>query len=119
MGPLAVILLAGAAGVAYLALVWFGTESKEIRFWAIWAVVGSILLCLAAAVATSCGIAENRSDLFNERCNGSVPYIPLYAIPPLLATPFLRRFVSGPAVLMVGAAILVVAIALPERLLSV
>lgn len=114
-----VLMLAAAGGAVYLAFVWFSTESREIRFWAIWAVVGSVVLGFAAILATICGIAENRSELFYERCEGSVPYIPLYAIPLLLATPFLRRFLSGLSVLIVGALLVVVAIAVPEKLLSV
>jgi hypothetical protein len=119
MELLAVVLLAVASGAAYLAFVWFITESREIRFWAIWALAGSVLLAFAAILTSLCGIAENRSELFNERCEGSVPYIPMYAIPALLATPFLRRFLSGPAVLMVGILLVVLAIAIPKRLLAV
>jgi hypothetical protein len=75
---LAVVLLTGAA---YLTAVWLSTESRAIRFWAIWAVVGSIVLGIATILTTACGLAENRSELYYERCEGSVPYIPLYAIP--------------------------------------
>jgi hypothetical protein len=114
-----VVLLAVAIGVAYLAFVWATTESREIRFWAGCAVAGSVVLCLAAIFSSLCGIAENRSELFYERCEGSVPYIPLYGIPALLATPFLRRSLSGPAVLMVGIVIVLVAITVPKELLSV
>jgi hypothetical protein len=65
-----VVLLAGAGGASYLAAVWFSTESRAIRLWAIWAVVGSIVLGLAAILTTACGIAENRSELYYERCEG-------------------------------------------------
>jgi len=119
MEGILVVLLAAAAGAAYLTLVWSITESKEIRFWAVWAVVGSLLLGIAWVFASLCGLAENRSELFYDRCDGSVPYIPLYAIPAMLAMPLLRRFISGPAVLMLGALLIVVAFAIPKELLSV
>lgn len=119
MAPLVVILLASAGGAAYLVTVWVRTESRAIRFWAIWAVVGSFMLLIAAAFISLCGIAENRSELYNSRCEGSVPYIPLYAIPLLLATPILRRFVSAPLLLVVIGLLVVAAIAIPLQLLSV
>jgi len=82
-------------------------------------VVGCLLLGIAWIFASLCGLAENRSELFYDRCDGSVPYIPLYAIPPMLAMPFLRRFISGPAVLMLGVLLVVAAFAIPNELLSV
>jgi len=115
-----VILLAIACAAAYLVLVWSSTESREIRFWAVCAVIGGLLLGIAWIFASLCGLAENRSDLFYERCEGSVPYIPLYAIPPLLLLPFLRRSLSGFAVLAIGLfLIVVVGFLIPENLLSV
>lgn len=119
MVPLVLILLAGAGGAAYLAAVWLSTESRAIRFWAIWAVVGSLVLLIATAFISLCGTAENNSELFHERCEGSIPYIPLYATPLLLAAPLLRRFVSGTLVLLVGALLVAAAIAVPLQLLSV
>lgn len=119
MAPLVVILLAGAGGAAYLAAVWLSTESRAIRFWAIWAVVGSLVLLIATAFISLCGIAENRSELYNSRCEGSVPYIPMYAIPLLLATPILRHFVSGAWLLVVEGFLVAAAIATPLQLLSV
>ncbi|MFL5833240.1 MAG: hypothetical protein ACJ76B_04580 [Solirubrobacterales bacterium] len=120
MEGILVVLLAVATGAAYLTLVWSTTESREIRFWAVWAVVGSLLLGIAWVFASLCGLAENRSELFYERCEGSVPYIPLYAIPPLLVMPFLRRFLSAPAVLLAGILlVVVVGFLIPKELLSV
>jgi hypothetical protein len=119
MEGILVVLLAVATGAAYLTLVWSTTESREIRFWAIWALVGSLLLGIAWIFASLCGLAENRSELFYDRCDGTVPYIPLYAIPPMLAMPFLRRFISGPAVLMLGVLLVLVGFAVPKELLSV
>ena len=37
----------------------------------------------------------------------------------MLAMPFLRRFISGPAVLMLGVLLVVAAFAIPNELLSV
>ncbi len=119
MAPALVLMLAAASGAGYLAFVRFCTESREVRFWAVWALVGCVVLCLAAIFNSLCGIAENRSELFYERCHGSVPYIPLYAIPPLLVLPFLRHFLAGPVVLMVGALLVVVAIAVPNQMFNV
>lgn len=119
MAPFVVCLLAGAAGAAYVAAVWLATKSRAIRFWAIWALVGSVVLFIATLLTTLCGLAENRSELFHERCEGSIPYIPLYAIPMLLAAPFLRRFVSGAVVLSLGGALIAAAIIIPLQLLSV
>jgi hypothetical protein len=119
MAPLVVILLAIASGAAYIAAVWHSTESRAIRFWAVWALVGSAVLCIATILTTFCGIAENRSELFHERCEGSVPYIPMYAIPLLLAIPFLRRFLPGVLLLMVSVILIAAAIAIPHQLLSV
>ncbi len=116
---LVVVLLTGAGGAVYLTAVWRSTESRAIRVWAIWAVVGSIALGIDAILNTACGIAENRSELFYERCEGSVPYIPLYAVPLLLAAPFLRRFVPGALLLVAGGFLVAVAIAVPMHLLSV
>lgn len=114
-----VFVLAGVSGGAYLAAVWLSTESRAIRVWAIWAVVGSIVLGIATILALFCGLLENRSELFHERCDGSVPYIPLYAVPLLLAAPFLRRFVPGALLGVAGGFLIAVAIAVPLRLLSV
>lgn len=119
MAPIVVVMLAGGGGAAYLATVWLSTESRAIRFWAVWAVVGSLLLFIAAALTSLCGIAENRSELYNSRCEGSVPYIPLYAIPLLLAAPLLRRYMSGGLLLIMGCLVVVAAIAIPLKLLSV
>jgi len=119
MAPALVLMFAAATGAAYLAFVRSCTESREIRFWAAWALAGCVVLCLAAILNSFCGIAENRSELFYERCHGSVPYMPLYAIPPLLAIPFLRRFLAGPMVLMAGALLIVVAIAIPNQMFDV
>ena len=116
---LAVVLLTGAGGAAYLTAVWLSTESRAIRFWATGAVVGSIVLGIATILTTACGLAENRSELYYERCEGSVPYIPLYAIPLLLAAPFLRRVVPGASLLVVGGFLVAAAIAIPLQLLSV
>jgi hypothetical protein len=119
MDFLVVVLLVGAGGAAYLIVVWLSTESRPIRLCAIWAVVGSIMLGIAAILTTACGLAENRSELFYERCEGSIPYMPLYAIPLLLAAPILRRFVPGAFLLVVGAFLVAAAIAIPLQLLSV
>lgn len=113
------VALIGAGIAAYVTAVWLSTESRAIRFWAIWAVVGSIILGIAAILTGFCGIAENRSELFQERCEGSVPYIPLYAIPLLLLTPILRRFVPGALLLVVDVLLIAAAIAIPSQLLSV
>ena len=115
----AVVLLVGAGGAAYLIAVWLSTESKPIRLCAIWAVIGSIVLGIAAILTTACSLAENRSELYYERCEGSVPYIPLYVIPLLLAAPILRRFVPGAVLLGVGCLLVAAAIAIPLQLLSV
>jgi hypothetical protein len=119
MDVLLVVLLVGAGGAGYLTAVWLSTDSKAIRFWAIWAVIGSIVLGIATILTTACGLAENRSELYYQRCEGSVPYIPLYAIPLLLAAPILRRFVPGTFLLVVGAFLVAAAIAIPLQLLSV
>jgi hypothetical protein len=119
MDFLVVVLLTGAGGAAYLATVWLSTESGATRFWAIWAVVGSVVLGIAAILTTACGIAENRSELFYERCEGPVPYIPLSAIPLLLAAPLLRRFMPGALLLVVVGFLVAAAIMIPLRLLSV
>lgn len=119
MDPLAVVLLVGAGGAAYLTVVWLSTESRAARLCAILAMVGSIVLCMGAILTTACSLAENRSALFYERCEGSVPYIPLYAIPLLLAVPFLRPFVSGALLLVMGGLLVAAAIAIPLQLLSV
>lgn len=118
MGFLVVLMLAGV-GAVYLRAVWLCTESRAIRLWAIWALVGSVVLGIAAILTTACGIAENRSELYYERCEGSVPYMPLYAIPLLLAMPFLRRFVSGALLFVASGLLVVAAIAIPMQLLSV
>jgi hypothetical protein len=114
-----IVVLIGAAIAAYLTAVWLSTKSRAILFWAIWAVVGSAVLLIAAILTAFCGIAENNSDLFRERCEGSIPYIPLYAIPLLLAIPFLRRVLPGVLLLVIGVLLIAVAIAIPEHLLSV
>ncbi len=119
MDFLVVVLLAGVGSAAYLTTVWLCTESRAIRICAIWAVVGSIVLGIATILTTACGIAESRSEIFYERCEGSVPYIPLYAIPLLLAAPFLRRYVPGALLLVVGGFLVAAAIAIPMQLLSV
>lgn len=119
MDFLVVVLLVGAGGAGYLTAVWLNTESRAIRFWAVSAVIGSIVLGIAAILTTACGLAENRSELYYQRCEGSVPYIPLYAIPLLLATPVLRRFAPGAFVLAVDAFLVGAAIAIPLQLLSV
>jgi len=116
---LVVVLLTGAAGAAYLTAVWLSTESRAIRLCAIWAVVGSIVLGIGAILTTACSLAENRSELYYERCEGSVPYIPLYVIPLLLAAPLLRRFVPGALLAVMGGFLVAIAIAIPLRLLSV
>lgn len=114
-----IVALIGAGVAAYLTAVWFSTKSRAILFWAIWAVVGSIILGIAAVLTAFCAIAENRSELFNERCEGSVPYISLYAIPLLLAVPFLRRFMAGGLVLVAGVLLVAAAIVIPWQLLAV
>lgn len=113
------MLLIGLGAAAYLKIVSLSTESRAIRLWAIWALVGSAVLGFDAIFNSLCGIAENRSELFYERCEGSVPYIPLYAIPLLLIVPLLRRYVSGAVVLGLGILIIATAIAIPMHLFSV
>jgi putative copper export protein len=73
MDVLLVVLLVGAGGAGYLTAVWLSTESRPIRHCAIWAVIGSIVLGIAAILTTACSLAENRSELYYERCEGSVP----------------------------------------------
>lgn len=119
MGAPAVLLLTVVGSAAYLVTVWLSTDSKPIRFWAILAVVGSLILGIAAIVTSACNLAENRSALFYDRCEGSIPYIPLYAIPVLLGAPILRRFVSGAVVFGLGSLLLAVAVVVPLELLSV
>jgi hypothetical protein len=58
---------------AYLMAVWFSTESRPIRLCVIWVVIGSIVLGIAAILTTVCSLAGNRSELYYERCEGSVP----------------------------------------------
>jgi hypothetical protein len=119
MESLAVLLLIGGGIAAYLAIVWAVTASRAIRRFAVLAVIASVVLGLASTFYTLCGIAENRSELFYERCEGSVPYMPLYAVPLLLAAPVLRRFISGGLLLMMIAVVVVVAIAIPKQLFDV
>jgi hypothetical protein len=119
MDFVAAMLVIGAGAAAYLKVVWLSTESREIRISAIWALVGSLVLGLDFIFNSLCGLAENRSELFQERCEGSTPYIPLYVIPLLLAAPILRRFAPGGTVLMIGAVLVVTAILVPLQLLSV
>jgi hypothetical protein len=102
-----------------VAIVWSSTESRAIRFWAVWAVIGSLVLGIDAVFNSLCGIAENRSELFYERCEGSVPYIPLYAVPLLLAAPILRNYVSGFSLLAMGVLVIAVAMMVPMQLFSV
>ena len=119
MSPLVALLLIGTGVAAYLAAIWLSTDSRVIRFWAVWAVIGSVVLGITAILTTFCRITENHSELFHERCEGSVPYIPLYAIPLLLAVPFLRRFLPGGLVLTVGVLLIALAIMIPFQLLAV
>ena len=77
------------------------------------------MLFLDAVLNGFCGIAENRSELFYERCEGPAPNLPLYAIALVLAAPFLRRFVSGALVFMVGALLVLFPILISAQLLSV
>jgi hypothetical protein len=120
---MAFLIVGLITGPVYLVSIWRWTrdlaDARSVRFLAIGALVGSIVLFIAAALNGLCGIAENRSELFYERCEGSVPYIPLYAIPLLLAAPFLRRFVPGALIWGAGAVVVFVGIVVPLQLLSV
>lgn len=119
MELLAFLLMVGAGVAAYLKVVWLATESRAIRLWAIWALLGSVVLFFDAMTNTLCGMAENRSELFNERCDSGVPYIPLYGIPLLLTAPLLRHYLSGAVVFALWAIVIATAIAIPMHLFSV
>jgi hypothetical protein len=119
MDTLVVVVLSAAGVAVYLTAAWLSTESRAVLVLAICAVIASIVLVLAAGLIGLCGLAENRSELFDQRCEGSVPYIPLYTIPLVLAVPFLRRFASGALLLVMGGLLVAAAIVIPLRLLSV
>jgi hypothetical protein len=121
---MAFLIVGLVTGAGYLVAIWRWTrdvaDARGVRQAAIWAVAGSIVLGIIAIILnTNCELAENGSDLFNERCEGSTPDIPLYVIPLLLVAPFLRRSMSGPLLWFMGAMVVVVAVTISGELLSV
>jgi hypothetical protein len=61
MELLAVVLLTGAVCAAYLTAVWLSTESRAIRFWAIWALVGSLVLGIDSLLTKRRGADQGHS----------------------------------------------------------
>jgi hypothetical protein len=123
-----VLIVALIAGAFYLVAIWEWTRELEdawgVRFSAIWAIGAIVLLIVASGYLSLCGISENRSELFNERCEGGTPSLSLYGIPLVVLAPFVRRFLPGGdewtfVVAIAVAGIVATAVAVPMRLLSV
>ena len=81
---LVVFVLPLLIGAAVMLFTWGTTREPRVRRAVAGAVAGSILLVIASAFLGLCGLGENRSELFNERCSGGTPNLPLLGIPILL-----------------------------------
>jgi hypothetical protein len=111
LGPLVV----GAA------LIWLARslDDRGARRAFTWAIVGSVILAIESSLLTICGIAENRSELYNDRCEGGTPFLPLLGIPFLLLTAVAYARTRVTLLWVVGIAGFVVALVVPWELLSV
>jgi hypothetical protein len=83
MGWLAIGLVF-ASGGALIVYVFAWSDDKALRVAVLLAIAGCALLAIDSFLMTLCGLAENRSDLYNARCEGGVPALPLAGIPVLI-----------------------------------
>ena len=74
------IAAAGFGGVA----IWNSTERGLTRWVPLWALLAVLFLGLWTLFLQLCGLGENRSDLYNARCQGGTKYLPLLGIPLLV-----------------------------------
>jgi hypothetical protein len=77
-------VLAVVAAVALLSLIWISTEDQLTRKAFAFAISASLLLVLETFALGLCGLGENRSALYESRCSGGVPFLPLIGAPVLL-----------------------------------
>ena len=116
---LAFFVLPILIGVAVLFFTWAATRETRTRRAVAGAVAGSILLVVAAALHNLCGLAENRSDLFNERCSGATPDLPFLGIPVLFLAAFGASRWNEGLFWALGALGLLAALVVPWKLLDV
>lgn len=110
-------LILGVAAFVMIALV--PHEAFRLKYAYLWVVPASILLAYAGAFLGLCGLAENRSDLYNARCESSVPWWPLLGIPVLCLLPLAFRRMPGVFVWAVGAFVVLLSVYVPLKMLSV
>lgn len=116
---LAIFVLPVLIGSAVLFTTWGTTQQTRTRRAVAGAVAGSVLLVIAAGFLSLCGLGENRSDLFHDRCRGGTPNLPLLGIPVLFLAAFgASRWHEG-MFWALGALTLAVAILAPWKLLDV
>jgi len=116
---LAVFVLPVLVGAGILLTTWGATSAPRTRWAVAGAVGGSILLVIASAFLSLCGLGENRSDLFHDRCSGGTPNLPLLGIPVLFLAAFGASRWNEGLFWALGALTLLVAIVAPWKLLDV
>ncbi len=116
---LVVFVLPLLIGAAVLLFTWGTTEEARTRRAVAGAVAGAILLIIASAFFSLCGLGENRSDLFNERCSGGTPNLPLLGIPVLFLAAFGASRWHEELFWALGALALAVAVVVPWKLFDV
>lgn len=116
---LVVFVLPLLIGAAVMLFTWGATREPRVRRAVAGAIAGSILLVIASAFLGLCGLGENRSELFNERCSGGTPNLPLLGIPVLFLAAFGASRWHEELFWALGALTLAVAIVVPWELLDV
>jgi hypothetical protein len=118
MAFLSLLLLPPLAGFGLGCIVWGATDDREIRQVATVVIVASVLLAWAACLLHLCGLAENRSELYDARCGGGTPDRPLLGIPVLMAIGLAAIRWRSPLWWLLGLAAFLGAIAVPWQMLS-
>jgi len=101
-------------GAAAWGLVSVANPERRVRVAFAWAIGGGVALAYGSLVLSLCGLSENVTRLYAQRCTSGTPRWPLLGIPVLLVIAFAaRRVRRGGYLWILGAAVFLVALLAP------
>ncbi len=117
MDVIATLALPLVLGAGMLCFVFASTDDPRTRKILVAVTIGSVILALEPFYLGLCGLAEGQSDLYQSRCEGGTPFLPLLGVPPLLAIGFAAARWRSASLIVVGMAIFLTAFIVPWALI--
>lgn len=111
------LVLPICVAIGFGCLVWGKTADPRIHRIYVAFACASVILAYETFFLQLCGLGEGRSELYQARCSGGTPFLPLFGVPALaLIAVGASRSKSG-SYLLAGVAIFLVSFIVPWALI--